>query len=159
MSTRKGEDISRVFSSRLKTLIGKESVSAFARKAGLKQASVDRYVKGIHAPNAEAIYTIATQFGVSSDWLLGLSDNPNGEDGNSDTWKQTALVARLKLDKVNEALGKIIDGTKALQEAVKGSPTPPPAASGTPSATDKNPPADQPPYEPLKPGTWRPQNW
>ena len=119
MSTRKGEIISGVFSSRLKTLIGDESVSSFARKAGLKQASVDRYVRGVHAPNAEAICTIATRFGVSADWLLGLSENQNGEGGDSDSWRQAALNARHKLDKVNEALGKILDGTKALQEAVK----------------------------------------
>lgn len=119
MSTRKGEKISKVFASRLKTLIGDDSVSAFARKVGLKQASVDRYVKEVHAPNAEAICAIATHFGVSADWLLGLADNQNGEDANADNWKQSALTARHKLDKVNEALGKIIEGTKALQEAVK----------------------------------------
>lgn len=119
MSTRKGEKIAKVFSSRLKALIGDGSVSAFARKAGLKQASVDRYVKEVHAPNAEAICAVATQFGVSADWLLGISDTQNGEGGNSDNWRQSALVAQRKLDKVNEALGKILDGTKALQEAVK----------------------------------------
>lgn len=108
-----------MFSSRLKTLIGDGSVSAFARKVGLKQASVDRYVKEVHAPNAEAICAVATHFGVSADWLLGLSDNQNGEGDISDTWKQSALIAQHKLDKVNEALGKILDGTKALQEAVK----------------------------------------
>ena len=111
--------IPETFSERLRQLIGDKSVNAAARELGLQQASVDRYVKGLHAPNAEAIYVVATHFGVSADWLLGISPTPKRDGGDVDMWKEVALSSKRKLDKVNEALGKIIEGTKALQEAVK----------------------------------------
>ena len=117
MSTPKEETIKTVFSGRIRSLIGSESVSAFARRVGLKQAAIDRYVKGVRAPAAEALVALANSCSVSSDWLLGLSATPAGEK-NSD-WRTKAIAAQRKLDKVNEALGKVIEGTKALQEAVK----------------------------------------
>lgn len=117
MSTPKEETIKTVFSARIRSLIGSESVSAFARRVGLKQAAIDRYVKGVRAPAAEALVALANSCSVSSDWLLGLSSTPAGEK-NSD-WRTKAIAAQRKLDKVNEALGKVIEGTKALQEAVK----------------------------------------
>lgn len=88
MSTRKGEALASVFSARVRTLIGDESVSAFARRVGLKQASVDRYAKAVHSPNAEALIAIATNCGVTSDWLLGIEDrrmagNPRAEAAES----------------------------------------------------------------------------
>lgn len=117
MSTPKEEEIKRTFSARIKTLIGAESVSAFARRVGLKQAAIDRYVKGVRSPAADAIVAISRACSVSSDWLLGLAPTPSGEVDSG--WREKASAAQHKLDKVNEALGKIIEGTKALQEAVK----------------------------------------
>lgn len=117
MSTPKEEEIKTVFSNRIKQLIGSESVSAFARRIGLKQAAIDRYVKGVRAPAADALVAISRACSVSTDWLLGLAPTPSG-DGDSG-WRNKAAEAQHKLDKVNEALGKIIEGTKALQEAVK----------------------------------------
>lgn len=117
MSTPKEENLKRIFSARIKELIGESSVSAFARRVGLKQAAIDRYVKGLRAPSADALVALAAQCSVSIDWLLGVSANPIGDDKSE--WRIKALCAQRKLDKVNEALGKILDGTKALQEAVK----------------------------------------
>ena len=117
MSTPKEETIKSVFSERIRTLIGAEPVSAFARRVGLKQAAVDRYVKGVRAPAADALVALANSCSVSSDWLLGLAATPAGEN-NSD-WRIKAVAAQRKRGKGNEALGKVIEGTKALQEAVK----------------------------------------
>lgn len=117
MSTPNEEKIKRIFSERINELIGEESVSAFARRVGLKQAAIDRYSKGQRLPAADALVVIATECNVPVDWLLGVASKPSG-DGQFD-WRSRALSAQRKLDKVNEALGKILDGTKALQEAVK----------------------------------------
>lgn len=117
MSTPNEEKIKRIFSERINELIGENSVSAFARRVGLKQAAIDRYAKGLRVPAADALVAIASECAVSIDWLLGVTSNPNGEDQSE--WRSRALCAQRKLDKVNEALGKILDGTKALQEAVK----------------------------------------
>ena len=50
------------------------SVSAFARKIGMQQKTVDLYMKGERKPSVEFIKNICTAFDVSADWLLGLPD-------------------------------------------------------------------------------------
>lgn len=117
MSTPNEDNVKRIFSERIRELVGEESVSAFARRIGLKQAAIDRYVRGLRAPAADALVAIASGCSVTTDWLLGISLNPVGDDTSD--WRAKAITAQRKLDKVNEALGKVIEGTKALQEAVK----------------------------------------
>ena len=63
-----------IFVSRLNELRGEMSVAAFARSLNMPQPTVDRYFKG-RVPSIEVLTTICTTFGVSADWLLGLSDN------------------------------------------------------------------------------------
>lgn len=106
-----------VFAERISKLIGNDSVSQFARKVKLNQAAIDRYIKGLRQPNADALRQIATLCEVTSDWLLGISDNPYGVD-NSD-WHGRALAAEQKLARVSKALGHALKGFEELQEAVK----------------------------------------
>ena len=117
MSTPKRVRLAETFALRVKKLIGGGSVAAFARQTGLKQASVDRYVKAAHAPNAEALIAISTCCGVTTDWLLGLSDFPNGSSSNF-TLQNKLLHSEKKLARVNKALGHILQGTKELQSVV-----------------------------------------
>ena len=65
------------FFGRLDSLRGKDSVSAFARRIGIPQQTMDRYLHG-RVPSLEIFVQIATQVGVSSDWLLGFSDARTG---------------------------------------------------------------------------------
>lgn len=117
MSTPNGEKVLYSFTERIKELIGNGAVSAFARSVGLKQAAIDRYVKGLREPNAEALRKISVSCGVTTDWLLGVSSTPNGVD-NSD-WRGRALAAERKLERVNKALAHALKGFEELQEAVK----------------------------------------
>ena len=61
------------FVSRLNELRGEMSVSAFARRVNMPQPTIDRYFKG-RVPSIEVLSTICITFGVSADWLLGLSN-------------------------------------------------------------------------------------
>lgn len=117
MSTPNGENNFEKFSDRIKGLIGTDSVSAFARRIGIKQAAVDRYVKGLREPNADALRTIATACDVSTDWLLGISATPNGVTDTD--WRNRALSAERKLDKVQKALAHALKGFEELQDAVR----------------------------------------
>lgn len=74
MSTPNEEEIKKIFSTRIRELIGDRSVSRFSREIGMKQAAIDRYTKCQRSPAADAIVAIATKCGVSTDWLLGLTD-------------------------------------------------------------------------------------
>lgn len=63
----------KVFSARLIELRGTRNTSEFARFLGMKQATLDRYVKMQRTPNGESIVQICKACGVSADWLLGLA--------------------------------------------------------------------------------------
>lgn len=112
-----GEKDEKSFAARIRSLIGDgEAVTAFARRVGMHQAAIDRYIKGLREPNADALRSIAISCKVSTDWLLGLTDNPNGEPDS--IWRSRALEAEDKLRNVKEALPFAIKWFTQLQEAV-----------------------------------------
>lgn len=59
---------------RLRTLRGSMSQTDFALKLGVKQTSYSSWERGIKDPLAQTLAQIASTLGVSTDWLLGLSD-------------------------------------------------------------------------------------
>jgi transcriptional regulator with XRE-family HTH domain len=85
----------KIFSQRLKELRGDLSQVAAARKIDTNQQSWARYESGNCFPAAPSLITICREFGVSADWLLGLSDR---REGGVKTVADPALVAE------NEAL-------------------------------------------------------
>lgn len=58
----------------LRELRGASSQSEFAAKLGTKQTTYSSWERGIKEPDLDTICNISTQFGVSTDWLLGLSE-------------------------------------------------------------------------------------
>lgn len=48
-----------------------------AQKLGVQVPQYQRYEWGKTTPSADVIVKMATTFGVSADYLLGLSDEPN----------------------------------------------------------------------------------
>jgi len=66
-----------VFIDRMNELKGSMNVSAFARRANIPQPSMDKYLKG-RLPSIEILESLCCRFGVSADWLLGLSDDRRG---------------------------------------------------------------------------------
>ena len=68
---------------RISELQGKESVSAFARRIGVAQKTLDHLVKGERKPSVDVICAIAKSCNVSSDWLLGLPTAGGGPSVNA----------------------------------------------------------------------------
>jgi plasmid maintenance system antidote protein VapI len=64
----------KVFASRLLSLCNGKSIAECARSWGIKQASLDRYVKEQRTPTGDAVVEICKATGASADWLLGLTD-------------------------------------------------------------------------------------
>ena len=58
---------------RVKTLISGKPIKQFAADIGMTQQTVALYMNGERKPSLEFIYNICCTFGVSSDWLLGIS--------------------------------------------------------------------------------------
>ncbi len=46
-----------------------------AKKANITEAGISRYVNGVRSPKADQIVQLAKALGVSSDYLLGLSES------------------------------------------------------------------------------------
>jgi len=68
---------------------------ALAKSLGVKRQTVALYKSGKSSPNAEILTKIALFFDVSSDWLLGLTDNPHREPQDD----SAADLYRAALDK------------------------------------------------------------
>lgn len=58
---------------RILSLKGTQSTAAFGRSVGLNQQTMDRYLKG-REPPIGVIQQLCVVYGVSADWLLGLSE-------------------------------------------------------------------------------------
>lgn len=76
MSTQKVLNMKNTFSNRLKKLRGKLSQSDFAAKIGTKQTTYSSWERGNKEPSLEVVSQISTLFGVTTDYLLGLTDIP-----------------------------------------------------------------------------------
>ena len=61
---------------RLRGMRGTESQTAFAARFGLKQAIYSHYETGRKKPSLEVLMQMATVLHTTTDYLLGLSDEP-----------------------------------------------------------------------------------
>ena len=70
----------RLFRDRLTQAMGDAGTtqSALARTTGIDRSTVSQLLKddGARLPNAQVVGACAQALGISSDWLLGLSDRP-----------------------------------------------------------------------------------
>lgn len=65
-----------------------------SKKIGISNVTISRYLSGDRIPRLDVITKIASAFNVSIDYLLGLSDNKNGENANTNTDADIALLAK-----------------------------------------------------------------
>lgn len=70
-------DFERIIKENLRTIIRQRGVTQawLAEKADTTEATVSRYLTGVHSPRIELIAKMATALNVSVDYLLGLSDS------------------------------------------------------------------------------------
>lgn len=66
---------SDIFCERVNDLFGKTGQKELSKKLGISQSLISDIMNGnVKSPRADTIFSIADCFGVSTDWLLGLSD-------------------------------------------------------------------------------------
>ncbi len=67
------------FAKRLKTLRIKSELNQtqLAQRLNLKSSAISKYEKGLTQPGIETLITLAQIFGVSLDYLVGISDIEN----------------------------------------------------------------------------------
>lgn len=77
---------------RLRELRGDRPQQDIAKALGMTQPTYSRYEKGIHEPDLKTLRLIATYFGVTTDWLLGMRETRNGNPRAEDAERKlTAL--------------------------------------------------------------------
>ena len=59
---------------RIKELQGGESENSMANRLGISQVTLNYCLSGKRKPSLDIVYRICDMYGVSTDWLLGLSD-------------------------------------------------------------------------------------
>ena len=80
------------FQANLRNLMDSRGLSgnALAAELGIPDATINRYLHGGRVPKLNNIIALAKYFGVSVDWLLGLTDN------KYETWApETLEIAHL----------------------------------------------------------------
>ncbi|SPW34030.1 Helix-turn-helix [Edwardsiella tarda] len=85
------------FSERLKKAMGNTSKSELARRSGLSEAAVRKYLKGDSYPTIDSAAKVADACGVSLNWLL------TGQDGSSDEPEELPQVVK-KCDKSEDPI-------------------------------------------------------
>ncbi len=68
-----------ILGKRVKNLLESKNITQkeLAEKCQTTEATISRNLNGIHAPKAEIIEKIASVLGVTTDYLLGITNNPN----------------------------------------------------------------------------------
>lgn len=92
-----------------------------SKKIGISNVTISRYLSGDRIPRLDVITKISSAFNVSVDYLLGLSDNRNGENANTNTDVDIALLAKnlFGLDRNSHLSKKQIELIKNLLMANK----------------------------------------
>jgi transcriptional regulator with XRE-family HTH domain len=81
-----------IFEERLNKLRGNMSQDEFAKKIGIARATVGFYENGERIPDASYLIKIAQACEVSTDWLLGLTDDKAGRNEVMDVEKRLGLT-------------------------------------------------------------------
>jgi transcriptional regulator with XRE-family HTH domain len=63
------------FPSRIRLLRGHQTAAEIAAVFGVTQPAWTQWEKGLREPRLDTVEKICRHFGVSADWLLGLSDD------------------------------------------------------------------------------------
>ena len=70
----------KIFSKRLADsmeLNGKKQIDV-ARELGIPKSTLSRYLKGSYEPKTERVYQLSEYFGVTPEWLMGYTNDPQG---------------------------------------------------------------------------------
>jgi transcriptional regulator with XRE-family HTH domain len=106
----KGEKSTGAFRVRFIKLRGNLSQAKFAKKVGLSRPAIGHYESGKRVPDINTLINIAVEFGVSTDWLLGLSEIKKG------TADDSAVEKRLGL---NEGAISTLERLKSKEKSLK----------------------------------------
>lgn len=106
----------KIFAERLRSLRGNKTQSQVATEmnktlSSITQQTLGRYENGERLPNAEMLCDIADYYGVSVDYLLGLTETPTRNEDVQKACTTTGLSEKavLSLQSMSKTLDKELD--------------------------------------------------
>lgn len=117
--------ISKAIGKRINALLAKKfkRQKDLATALGVNDNTISYFVSGKRMPNTEQIIKISDFFGVSADYLLGLSDTPTTDKDIQFICEYTGLseksVEKLHTKLDNSIMKKSIDGEKVFEIVAK----------------------------------------
>lgn len=118
-------EISKAIGKRINALLAKKfkRQKDLATALGVNDNTISYFVSGKRMPNTEQIIKISDFFGVSADYLLGLSDTPTTDKDVQFICEYTGLseksVEKLHTKLANSIMKKSIDGEKVFEIVAK----------------------------------------
>ena len=91
---------------------GDRSTSSFARALGMRQQTIDGYLRGQRKLSVEFVNRICCSFGVSADWLLGFTDDRAGHSAPA-----VDSVAARRVADLEAEVGRLRAANDALLQA------------------------------------------
>ncbi len=102
--------------SRINEVRGEISVNAFAKKIGIKQKSLDMYLKNERKPSVDLITCVCSNLGVSADWLLGLSDESGAACVRAEPSRSAAADAK-KMRELEDEIRELRSACRTWEQA------------------------------------------
>lgn len=90
-----------------------------AKLVNLSQQTIDHYEKGRAKPNIDTVSLFANVFNVSTDYLLGCTDDPSPKDSHQHVYDDEALEYLDELHKRPEMKTLFEVGRKATKEDIE----------------------------------------
>lgn len=104
------------------------SQEALGKELGLSQQAISRAEKDSHSMTLSTLLILSKHFNVSTDYLLGLSDNPHNDHTiqgvYEEIWKDYGLIKIYQLlNQNNQELVWTMIEKMVQQESLKGGPS------------------------------------
>lgn len=103
----------------LKQIRGSIPQTAFSRNLGIPQQTYSRYESGVSEPSLGMLCKIARRFGVTTDWLLGLSDS-RGVSITATDHSVAANNSTVQTPQESATLLRIIESQQRVIETLAG---------------------------------------
>lgn len=107
-----------IFRNRVLNLMEKnnEKQLGLAQDLGITQSTLSRNINGIHRPKAEIVEALAKHFNVTTDYLLGITNNPNSVKINVADADGTTM--QLEYELLNKISGLTVTDLQKISEYV-----------------------------------------
>ncbi len=107
-----------IFRNRVLNLMEKnnEKQLGLAQDLGITQSTLSRNINGVHRPKAEIVEALAKHFNVTTDYLLGITNNPNSVKINVADADGTTM--QLEYELLNKISGLTVTDLQKISEYV-----------------------------------------